>query len=140
MNCFHHPHKVAVGQCTHCGRGLCQDCATLVEGKLSCHGNCQHEIMRERRLIAQSETAMGQRSVIYETSSGVYQRSFAFSAVLGIMFLVLGVLMLLGGMTVGGAILAGLGVVFLINGLGMARASKKFKTLAAEGRDSGSSS
>jgi hypothetical protein len=135
MNCFHHPHKPAVGHCTHCGRGLCHDCATFVEGKLSCHGKCQEEIVRERRLLAQSETAMGQRAVVYETSSGVYQRSFAFSAILGLVFAILGVLALLGRIPIAGAVLLGLGVIFLINGVGMARASRKFKTLAAEGRE-----
>jgi hypothetical protein len=83
---------------------------------------------------------MGQRSVVYETSSSVYQRSFAFSAVFGVAFLVFGILLFIGEMAVPGAILTGMGVVFLINGLGMARASKKFTTLAAEGRDEASES
>ena len=81
---------------------------------------------------------MGQRSVVYETSSGVYQRSFAISAVFGLAFVVFGVFLVIGQVPIVGAALAGLGIIFLINGLGMARASKKFKTLAAEGRDEGS--
>jgi Flp pilus assembly protein TadB len=137
MNCFQHTNKPAVGHCTFCGRGLCHECATVVDGKLSCRGSCQQEIARERRVLAQSETAITQRSVVYETSSGVYQRSFAFSAVFGMAALIFGIFMIVGRMPIAGAVVAAMGIVFLINGLGMARASKKFKKLAAEGRDEG---
>ena len=65
----------------------------------------------------------------------MYQRQFAFLAVFGIGLLVFGIALFGGGMPVAGAILAGMGSIFLINGLGMARASKKFKALAAEGRE-----
>ena len=134
MNCFQHSQKSAVGHCTYCGRGLCQECATVVEGKLSCRGSCQEEIARERRLIVQSESSLNQRKVIYETSSGVYQRSFAFSAAFGLAMLGFGVFLIIEQIEIPGVILTVLGIVFLFHGLGMARAGKKFKALAAEGR------
>lgn len=28
MNCFYHPEKEAVAQCTECNKGLCNECAT----------------------------------------------------------------------------------------------------------------
>ena len=28
MNCFYHPDKVAVAQCSECNKGLCHECAT----------------------------------------------------------------------------------------------------------------
>ena len=140
MNCFQHPHKSAIGHCTFCGRGLCHDCATVIDGKLSCRGACQGQIARERRVLAGSETSLGQRATIYETSSTLYQRQFAFLAAFGIGFLIFGVALFVWQIPVVGALLAGMGVIFLINGLGMHRASKKFKALAAEGRDESSQS
>jgi hypothetical protein len=140
MNCFQHSNKAAVGHCTFCGRGLCQDCATVVDGKLSCRGACREEITRERRLFVRTETAIGQRSVVYETSSGVYQRSYAISAIFGGIMLAGGVILILGQMAIAGVALATLGVVFLMHGIGMARAGKKLKMLAAESRDEGNQS
>jgi hypothetical protein len=137
MNCFHHPQKPAVGHCTYCGRGLCKDCTAVVEGKPSCRGSCQEEIARERRLLANSESSLGQRTVIYETSSSIYQRNFAFTAAFGLAALAFGVFLIVGQMLIFGGILVVLAIVFLIHGLGMARAGRKFKALAAQGRDEG---
>src|SRR5262245_61987794 len=100
MNCFQHSTKPAIGHCTFCGRGLCRDCASIVHGKLSCRGECQQEIARERRVLSQSETSLGQRTTIYETSAAMYQRQFAFLAVFGIGLLVFGIALFGGGMPV----------------------------------------
>ncbi len=132
MNCFQHPQKPAVGNCTYCGRGLCQDCTTVVDGKLSCRGTCQQETTRARRILAETEATTSQRKTIYETSSKVYQRSFVFFATIGILLIVLGIILLFSSAEVPGAILIGLGLVLLINGVGMGRAGKKMKALAAQ--------
>lgn len=137
MNCFQHPQKPAVGNCTYCGRGLCQECLSVVESKLSCRGACQKEIARERRLLSLTESAAAQRSVVYETSGALQHRAFAFMAVFGTAMVAFGVIAFLGQMQVAGAVLVGLGAVFLINGFGMARAGRKFKKLAAESRTEG---
>ncbi len=31
MNCTKHPNRVAVAQCTHCGAGICEECAEATE-------------------------------------------------------------------------------------------------------------
>ena len=36
MNCYVHPSVNAVGTCVNCGRGVCEQCATVVNGKLYC--------------------------------------------------------------------------------------------------------
>ncbi len=36
MVCFYHPKEPAVGLCKHCQRGLCIDCAMLVNDSLAC--------------------------------------------------------------------------------------------------------
>jgi hypothetical protein len=140
MNCFQHPQKPAVGHCTHCGRGLCQDCTTIVEGKLACRGLCQQEVVRERRVFAETESSAGQRKVIYETSSNVYQRAFVFSGAFGILGIACGAMLFLGGLDIAGAVLIGLGLIFLVHGIGMGRAGKKFKALAAQAATQGTQS
>ena len=92
MNCFEHPQKPAHGTCTFCGRGLCRDCATVVQGKLSCRGKCEQEVARERQLLQKSERAMDQRSVVYETSGNMYHQAFAITAFFGLAFVFLGAL------------------------------------------------
>lgn len=83
---------------------------------------------------------MGQRSMAFETSSGVYQRAFALYSIIGLGFLAFGALMIAGNRQTFGAVLCGLAVVFMISGIGMARASKRFKELAGSGHDKGAQS
>jgi hypothetical protein len=85
--------------------------------------------------MAGSELTLNQRSVVYETSAKTYQRSFAFSAIFGLMFVLGGALLVLNRDDVPGAVMLILGAVFLMHGVGMARAGKKFKALAIEGSD-----
>ena len=39
MQCYVHSEAAAVGACTSCGRAVCRECATEVQGKLICR-NC----------------------------------------------------------------------------------------------------
>ena len=108
----------------------------MVEGKLSCRGTCRDEVARERRLMAGSETTLNQRSVIYDTSAKVYHRSSVFSVAFGLMGIACGILLFISQAEIAGGILLCLGLVFLVHGIGMGRAAKKFKQLAAEGQSS----
>jgi hypothetical protein len=132
MNCFEHVQKPAVAICTHCGRGLCRDCATVVKGKYCCRGNCQIEVERSLALTQKSELAMNQRLVVYETSSKVYQQAFASTAFFGLLFVIVGACLLFTRAATMGAILIGLGIVMGIRGAGLARAGRNYKALAAE--------
>jgi hypothetical protein len=134
MRCFQHPTRDAVGVCSNCGRGLCADCATVVLGKLSCHGACQGEITRQEQLVQNSERATNQRSVVYETSGTMYHQSFAIIGFFGLAFAVLGTVLLLKDQSIVGATFLGIGAIFMIRGIGLARAGKKFRALAAEER------
>lgn len=135
MNCFEHSQKPAVGSCTHCGRGLCKECTTVVEGKLSCRGNCQVEVTRARQILSDSERAKNERAVVYGTSAKVYHQAFASTAFFGLLFVVIGAALLFTEAALGGAILIALGVILGIRGVGFARAGKKFKALAIEDRE-----
>jgi hypothetical protein len=140
MNCFQHTQKPAVGHCTYCGRGLCQECTTVVDGKLSCRGSCQQEIARERLIMRGSETALSQRSVIYETSAKVQHRSFALGVTLGVLMIAIGVFLLLVQAPVAAGVILVLGIAFFMHGIAIGRAGKKFKSLAAESRNEGTNS
>ena len=131
MNCFEHPQKPAVGTCTNCGRGLCKECTTVIEGKLSCRGTCQAEVARVRKLLSDSEQAKNERAVVYGTNAKVYQQAFASTAFFGFVFVVAGALLLLTDFALGGAFLIAFGVMSGIRAAGLARAGKKFKSLSA---------
>jgi hypothetical protein len=82
--------------------------------------------------MQKSEKAIDQRSTVLQTSGNVYQQSFAVIAFVGLVMLVLGAVILFKDQSVAGAILLGIGVICVIRAIGLARASKSFKTLAAE--------
>ncbi len=129
MNCFEHQDKSAVGTCTNCGRGLCKNCTTVVEGHLSCRGNCQTEISRKRQIMEKQERAFEERSVVYGTSGKIYQQAFASTALFGLIFVIGGAIMLFEGFIIPGAVLVGLGITLGIRSAGLGRAAKKYKTL-----------
>src|SRR6187401_3414602 len=130
MNCFEHPQKPAVGTCTNCGRGLCKECTTVVEGQLSCRGTCQTEVTRRRQLLANSERSFGERAVVYGTSAKMYQQSFASAAFFGLLMVIIGAVFLYDEDVIPGAFLIGIGIILGIRAAGLARAGKKYKSLA----------
>ena len=62
MQCFEHADRAAAGVCKHCGRALCRDCVVIVEGCLSCRGECESRVRRELDLVDRSEKALAERS------------------------------------------------------------------------------
>jgi putative exporter of polyketide antibiotics len=77
---------------------------------------------------------MTQRSVVYETSGTVYHQSFALVGFIGLAMAVLGAVLMSASETILGATFLGIGAIFIIRGIGLARAGKKYKALAAEER------
>jgi hypothetical protein len=116
--------------CTNCGRGLCKECTTVVEGQLSCRGNCQNEITRQHQLTAKQELAANERTEIYKTSGKMYQQAFASTALFGLLFVIGGAIFFYDNDTIPGAILLGLGLMLGIRSVGLGRAAKKYKSFA----------
>jgi hypothetical protein len=117
--------------CTNCGRGLCKECTTVVEGQLSCRGTlCQTEITRKRQLFSKSERSFDERAVVYGTSAKMYQQSFASAAFFGLVMVVIGAVFLYDEEIIPGAFLIGIGMILGIRSAGLARAGKKYKSLA----------
>ena len=87
MNCFYHPDKPAVGLCKHCQRGLCTDCAKVVEDVLACkdrHEEQVHELLElTRQDILKSKRAGSDyvRNTIFYGSVGVLFTIFGASQI-----------------------------------------------------------
>ena len=44
MVCYYHPDRAAHGTCKHCGRGLCSECAALVDDTLACKDRHEEQV------------------------------------------------------------------------------------------------
>ena len=79
MNCFYHPDRSALGTCRHCGRGLCEQCAALVDDTLACRGRHEEQV-RGLNLAAQRSILQAMR-----IGSG-YLRNAVFYGLVGLLF------------------------------------------------------
>ncbi len=79
MNCFYHPDRPAVGSCKHCQRGLCAECAALVEDVLACKDR-HEELVRAEEQLTRRSLFQSQRM------SATYLRSAIFYGLVGILF------------------------------------------------------
>ena len=84
MNCFYHPEKPAVGTCKHCQRGLCSDCAALVDDVLACKG-------RHEEHVRALEEMTRQNILKSERVRSDYQRNAIFYGVVGALFSAFGI-------------------------------------------------
>ena len=79
LNCYYHPNQPAVGQCKHCQRGLCLDCATDVDGSLACKDRHEEQV---RALDILTTRNMLQT----ERIGSVYRRNAVFYTLVGLLF------------------------------------------------------
>jgi hypothetical protein len=85
MNCYYHPDKPAIGICKHCQRGLCVDCAALVDDCLVCKN-------RHEELVRAAEQLF-QRNILQSKRIGsVYLRNAIFYFLVGVLFTGFGLL------------------------------------------------
>jgi hypothetical protein len=85
MVCYYHPDKPAVGICKHCPRGLCGDCAALVNDSLACKNRHEEPV---RSLVLLTERGILQAKRV---GSG-YVRNAVFYFLVGVLFAGFGVL------------------------------------------------
>jgi uncharacterized membrane protein len=77
--CFHHPDKPAVGICKHCQRGLCTDCAAIVDDSLACKDRHEEQV-RGLNLLTE-------RGILQARRMGAnYARSAWFYLLTGLLF------------------------------------------------------
>ncbi len=83
MVCYYHPDQPAIGLCKHCQRGLCSECAALVDDVLACqnrHETQVHEL-----------TLLTQRNILQAKRVGSdYVRNTIFYGSVGVLFTAFG--------------------------------------------------
>ena len=86
MNCFHHPEISAVGSCKHCQRGLCSECAAIVDDVLVCKGRHEDEVRQLEQLTARN---------LFQSKRVVsaYNRNAIFYGLVGVLFTGFGALL-----------------------------------------------
>ena len=62
MNCFYHPDRVAIGNCKHCYKGLCTDCANDLEFGLACKDKHEDELKSIDMIIKKNAKAYSSAS------------------------------------------------------------------------------
>ena len=84
MICYYHPDKPAVGLCKHCQRGLCSDCATLVDDSLACKGRHEEQV----RML---EEMTRQNILKSRRMRSDYLRNATFYGIVGLLFTAFGI-------------------------------------------------
>ena len=79
MNCFYHPERHALGICKHCSRGLCSECAAIVDDTLACRDRHEQQV-RGLNLLAERNILQAKR-----VGSG-YMRNAVFYGLVGVLF------------------------------------------------------
>jgi hypothetical protein len=77
--CFYHPERTALGMCKHCGRGLCADCAAIVDDTLACKDRHEEQV-RGMNLIIERGILQSRRM------SAGYFRNAIFYGLVGVLF------------------------------------------------------
>jgi len=80
MNCYYHPDNPAIGLCKHCQRGLCTDCAALVDDCLACKNRHEEQVR-----------AMGLQLLQAKRVGSDYLRNTIFYGAVGILFTAFGI-------------------------------------------------
>ena len=83
MNCFYHPTSPAIGLCKYCQRGLCTECAAVIDDVLACKQRHEDEVRQLEQLTA--------RNLFQSKRVGsAYTRNAIFYGLVGALFAVFG--------------------------------------------------
>ncbi|MBC7879482.1 MAG: hypothetical protein H7Y59_20130 [Anaerolineales bacterium] len=105
MNCFYHPDKPAIGLCKYCQRGLCTDCAAIIDDVLACQHRHEDEVHKIEQLAARNlfqskrvASAYSRNAIFYGlvgtlfTAFGLYQ--YRFLGLQAVFFILIGLFLL----------------------------------------------
>lgn len=106
MNCFNHPDAPAVGICKSCCKGLCADCAGVVENGLACKNACEEKVRMINRMTDSSEKVLATANSRMRSYSVLY-------LVMGSMMLVVGIAPIFISGYTGGLALAAIGGIMV---------------------------
>ncbi|HNO94031.1 MAG TPA: hypothetical protein PKJ84_07665 [Anaerolineales bacterium] len=79
MNCFYHSAQPAIGLCKYCQRGLCSECAAVVDDVLACKKRHEDEVHKLEVLNARNLFQS-------ERVGSVYMKNFTFYGLVGLAF------------------------------------------------------
>lgn len=79
MNCFYHNEKSAIGICKYCNRGLCSECATVIDDVIACKNRHEDEVHQLEQLTARN---------LFQSKrvGGNYMRNAIFYGLVGVVF------------------------------------------------------
>lgn len=84
MVCYKHPDKPAMGICKYCQRGVCSECAALIDDSIACKD--RHEIQ------VHDITLLMQKNILQSKRIGSdYVRNTIFYGSVGILFSAFGI-------------------------------------------------
>lgn len=72
MNCFHHPDRPAIGLCKYCQRGLCAECAAIVDDVLACRHRHEENVRQLGQLAARNLFQSKRVSLAYTRNAIFY--------------------------------------------------------------------
>ncbi|HEY5903007.1 MAG TPA: hypothetical protein VIU39_10670 [Anaerolineales bacterium] len=87
MKCCYHPDRDSVGLCKYCQRGLCEECAALVDDVLACRDRHEQQVRNLEQLTARS-------LVQSRRAASAYVRNAVFYGLVGLLFAAFGALQL----------------------------------------------
>ncbi len=79
MNCFYHSTSPAVGLCKHCQRGLCPECAAVIDDVLACKHRHEDAVQKQEQLSARN---------LFQSKrvASAYHRNAIFYGLVGALF------------------------------------------------------
>jgi hypothetical protein len=107
MKCYYHPDADAVGICKSCSKGLCRACAIDVGNGITCKGPCEDEVRSLNAMLEKSKAAHPKAAKAFYTNATMF-------ALLGLLFLISGLVGWSHGRTALSAFLVPAGIIFLI--------------------------
>ena len=60
MRCFYHQEREAVGICSSCRRGICDECARDIGKSIACSGQCEEDVAGDEAMKPTMETIQTQ--------------------------------------------------------------------------------
>ena len=79
MNCYIHEQKPAIGTCVHCGRFICEECKTEINGKIHCK-KCVSEVFSDNQRKLEQAESNKQAPMVFMNAGGGSSSSSSSSA------------------------------------------------------------
>lgn len=80
MNCYVHPDQDVVGACVHCGKFICSECATEIQGKYYCKQCISEVFNQQQQELDKAKTQSGQNPMVFMNAGGASSSSAAAAA------------------------------------------------------------